>query len=391
MKFKISLDSGIRDSASHLYELECLLGLAILLVYFYHVYGLTVGAAPVSTNVVMAYVVNGSTGVTLFFVLSGFLLSLPWLKYGLQQTSIRPSTFSFYKARALRILPLYLLTVLFAVVVSGKVASGLKAAVFGFVAFDIPPFSVVWWTLSTEVQFYLLLPLFFSAWFARGIYRIILLAAAALWLYFYTANVIVDPSPGNILSFFMTKSIFARLPAFLLGIAAALFYLQLNERVKRPESYSTRAAVSILALLTMLVLGLVLQHAAFLGDWNAEQSWHIHHTLEAFLWSILLLIILLSKPIAASLLVNRPMAIAGKLSYSLYLNHVPILFYMIKYSQATMGKEAYMQSLWYYLCPIVALVVSLCAAYLTYKWIELPFLNRKRKISTGMQSVNQTQ
>ena len=72
------------------------------------------------------------------------------------------------------------------------------------------------------------------------------------------------------------------------------------------------------------------------------------------------------------------MAITGKLSYSIYLNHVPILFYLVYSFRESMGPENYQASWWLYALPALALGISMALAYLTYRLIELPFLNIKR-------------
>ncbi len=85
----------------------------------------------------------------------------------------------------------------------------------------------------------------------------------------------------------------------------------------------------MVSIFAVILLAIVLKQAADMGDQTAKQIWHIHHTYEAVLWAVLILALLLCKLPGKQLLINRPMAITGKLSYSIYLNHVPILFFMI--------------------------------------------------------------
>jgi len=77
---------------------------------------------------------------------------------------------------------------------------------------------------------------------------------------------------------------------------------------------------------------------------------------------------------------NAPMSVVGKLSYSLYLWHVPILFYLIYPVKTDMG-AAYLGSHWAYLLTILALVLSLAGSLLSYKYIELPGLELKRRLT----------
>jgi peptidoglycan/LPS O-acetylase OafA/YrhL len=381
---QFNLKSGLRNESSYLYELESLRGIAILLVFFFHTHGMVFGSSPQQPSLLMSFVVSGNTGVTLFFVLSGFLLSLPWLNYLLGKRSAPPNMINFYRARALRILPLYWVAVVASVALTGKIASGAKAAGFLFVGFDIFPYSVVWWTLATEVQFYILLPLGFWAWTHSGLGRGVLLAIFATWLYFYTTLIILQQLPLDQLSYFYNKSIFGRLPAFLFGIVAGWIYLKLKDSARHfGDQTGTRLASTALCAIIICCLGFLLQASAVLSDSFAEKHWHIRHTYESALWAAIILCFVLTRPIGRGLLINRPLAITGKLSYSLYLIHVPVIFYLIYPAKQAMGVEQYMNSPWLYINPILALALSLGLSAVTYRLIELPFLNLKHRIPTA--------
>lgn len=381
MSYHFELKTGIRQGSAYIYELECIRGVAILLVFLFHAYGINMGSDPHKPSLLMSFIVMGNTGVTLFFVLSGFLLSQPWLKSIVSKNSPRPEIRSFYVARCLRVLPLYYCAVVFSILMSGNWLSGVKALAFGFVGFDIFPYSVVWWTLSTEVQFYLVLPLLFGLWFSGKSGQLALLGMLALWLYFYLNLVAFNPHPDQNLPFLMTKSLFGRLPAFLAGILAGYFYLKsANWRNQWADDRRVRGGAIVLLLAATTLLAIVLQSTAILGDRVAKQVWHIHHSYEAALWAVILLGLLCFKLPGRRLLINKPMAITGKLSYSLYLNHVPLLFFIVYPLREQMGRDAYASSIWFYLIPATVLLASLGLAYITYRCIELPFLNIKRKL-----------
>ena len=70
----------------------------------------------------------------------------------------------------------------------------------------------------------------------------------------------------------------------------------------------------------------------------------------------------------------------GKLSYSLYLIHVPVIFYLIYSAKEAMGVVQYSSSVWLFMNPGLALLISLGLSILSYRYIELPFLNMKRRI-----------
>ena len=372
--------SGLRGD-QYLIELECLRGVAILLVFFFHAYGISLGKQVGTGNIFLSYIISGNTGVTLFFVLSGFLLSLPWLKHRNGARHSSPNISNYFIARALRIVPLYLAWVLLAIIASGDVLTGLKAAIFLYVGYDIFPYSVVWWTLSTEVQFYLALPLLFWALSHSQLTRILLALLAVTWLALYLDFFVLGNEGKRELSYLESKSLFGRLPAFLIGIASAWVYL--NPTIKhltRDPRWSGKVIATALLIALFTVLGLVLQHAADMGDRKAERLWHIHHTYEALLWAGLMLALLLGRPLGRQLVVNRWLAMIGKLSYSLYLVHVPILFYLIYPYKQTLGADQYIASHWLYIIPAGALLLCLLLSVATYRLIETPFLRLKGNI-----------
>ncbi|MDO8862501.1 acyltransferase [Haliea sp. E1-2-M8] len=377
----VDLAEGVRDRSGYLRPLESVRGIAILLVFLFHAWGISglqLAGAPAPG---LSFIVAGNTGVTLFFVLSGFLLALPWLKHLHQRGRPRPSVAQYLKARALRILPLYYSALLLTWLVTGNSATIVQAATFQFVGFDAFPYSVVWWTLATEIQFYLLLPLLMSLWLGDRRSRLLGAALFLGWLYAYVTLVLEADAGAAQQSFLYTKSIFARLPAFLLGIAAAAIYLRACrwQPVVRQLS-AWRHGGLLLCLAILLLLERVLARVATLGDQQAELHWHLHHTWEAALWALFILCLLLCRLPGLGLLVNRSLALTGKLSYSLYLVHVPVLFYLLYPIRERLGAEVFPSSWWLYGVVTAALLLSLLLSWISYTIIEKPFLQLKRRI-----------
>ena len=143
----------------HIRELDGVRGIAAIMVFFHHVCFTTMVPAGWGLGVLLLYRASiwGRTGVDLFFVLSGFLITSLLIEARSQSSYYH----DFYWKRALRILPLYavcLLGVLFLipgmrgyVVLSALFLSNF-ASVF-HIAGDGP-----FWTLAIEEQFYLLWP-----------------------------------------------------------------------------------------------------------------------------------------------------------------------------------------------------------------------------------------
>src|SRR5579859_383189 len=117
---------------------------------------------------IAAIALSGDTGVTLFFILSGFLLFLPYAKSLLFAGTQWPSTRRFYLRRALRILPAYYLTLVLMVLIyrpEYRQLDHLRNWGFFLTLFMDSSQSTYksingpFWTLAVEWQFYLLLPI----------------------------------------------------------------------------------------------------------------------------------------------------------------------------------------------------------------------------------------
>ncbi|WP_422595974.1 acyltransferase family protein [Pseudomonas sp.] len=169
---------------------------------------------------------GGNTGVTLLFVLSGFLLTRPFVR------GAELNWLNFYQRRALRILPMYYLCVLLGALLNQPVAwvSALKALFF----FDIGlsalwPMGAVWWSLVVEIQFYLLLPLLI--WLVRSArwrYALWLVLAAAIYSYWRVRSAgTVDALWGS-----GRDSILGRWPCFMVGFDLACIE-QRSRRIRR--------------------------------------------------------------------------------------------------------------------------------------------------------------
>ena len=373
----LSLDSGLRDQSNYLASVDVLRGWAISLVFFFHAWGIS-GGPDLGTGDVflLSYIEAGRTGVTLFFVISGFLLSIPWFQAAAEGRP-PPGLKNYYLARALRIVPLYYCAVLLACFVSGDWWVGLQAFAFQFVGFDIFPFSVVWWTLATELQFYVVLPFLMWLLLGGGARRDLFFCILIAWIWLYSSQVIWNLDGQELRSFFLTKSLFGRLPAFLLGISAAWVFLRFRHS---PDGVCRCRWVGVVALsVSVIILDRILRETIVVGEWRSESTWHIHHTYEAVLWSIVVLVAVSQSPVRRLGPVRRYMAYIGKISYSLYLWHVPVLFFLIYPVKARLD-VSYLTSIWFYVLPLMAMVLSILASLMTYRWIELPFLNLKKRL-----------
>jgi len=378
--------AGLRRGAHYFPELESLRGIAILLVYAFHVEGMLWILFPKpKASLLGAYAYGGNTGVGLFFVLSGFLLALPFLVEadGGPRVSLR----RYYQRRALRILPLYYLVVLLgAAVTSQRLADMTRALPYLVFANSVsgwytrmPPWTNVMWSLCTEVQFYVLLPLLplmLRSRRGRRIGLVTLLVYAAAYAYFLVGPLGVDWT--HVIR--TANSVFGRGWLFLGGIAAAWVYLHHGTRVR--DALAARAIlrnggadVAVLLLLAAfaLVLQWMLSFRGMMGEYPPATVWHVG---EAVTWTLVLLAVLLAPLRLRPLVVNPLLARLGLLSYSIYLWHVPILRTLVEAFRERIEASVAHATVGVALITALVLVVSA----LSYRFIEQPFLVRKARL-----------
>ncbi len=113
-------------------------------------------------------------GVAVFFVLSGFLLSRPWIARH-RDGMPPPSTTHYLWKRALRLVPVYVVTAVAALtLLPGNRGAGTGQWVSTLLLADIyvddrlPDGLTQMWSLATEVAFYLVLPLLMWLGLSRG-------------------------------------------------------------------------------------------------------------------------------------------------------------------------------------------------------------------------------
>jgi peptidoglycan/LPS O-acetylase OafA/YrhL len=391
---KSSAPVGIRPTTPYLPELESLRGLAIVLVYTFHLDRFVVNVlSQIEASVVtpwQAFIRAGNTGVSLFFVLSGFLLSLPFVAQAAQ--SRRGSAGHFYLRRALRILPLYYAAVLVGAVLCAERVTDLWHGVpylfflnaFAGIAPLLYPYSSVWWSLVTEVQFYVLLPLLPLLLGSRRGRRIgvaITLLYAVAYGAFLSDRVRMATIGGEL---HLSLSLFGRAPQFLAGIAAAWSYYHFGTRVR--QSLAARwwvrgfaadgAFLALVGALAMLLQWSVAQRPA-LHESPPYQCWHV---AEGGCWAAILWLLLVAPLRIKPIFCNPVLDGLGVLSYSIYMWHVPILILSL-----SALRHRGMSGLWGWHPQSAVVAAGLSAATLgvsalTYRYIERPFLIRKARI-----------
>ena len=189
------------------------------------------------------------TGVELFFVLSGFLLFLPYARAAFLDRDV-PSTRKFFQRRAFRILPAYWASLTFFILVLlplHKLPPGVSNSVgvtnvglHVFLAQNLlKPYYMginpVYWTMAVEVQFYLVLPIIAAlvvsnirrgrSWSTIAIFAGIGVASICA----YAASVGLHRLGGGFERFVDVPAMFQYLPVFGVGMMASLAYIAATE------------------------------------------------------------------------------------------------------------------------------------------------------------------
>ena len=313
---------------------------------------------------------GGFLGVDVFFVISGFVITGVLLRE--RQSSSRTSLVAFYGRRIRRILPIATLVLVVTVMASyhylGFIAGARSAHDAYWVALflgnfhfasvgtdyfgaNLPPSTLQqYWSLAVEEQFYLVWPLLFAAIAAgstAGRQRRRLLLALVAIMAASLAWSIIETSQNQVWAFF---SPLTRAWELALGAAIAVAGPWLADRAPR--------------------IGLALASVGWLGI--ALSCWLITSTTpwpgSAVIAPVLatgLVIAGGSMRVSASpglLVRSGPVQWLGKVSYSLYLLHWPILTIAAQYSLAPLSRPVELG--------LVAL--ALLASALSYRFIEDP-------------------
>jgi peptidoglycan/LPS O-acetylase OafA/YrhL len=348
--------------------LDHLRGLAASLVVFYHgfhwlstwrLHGkpLEFGVWARAESLPMAVLIEGHSGVSLFLMMSGFIFT--WGAWG-----SRISWGRFLANRVLRIYPLFLL-LLFTGIAAHRSRfdfAGFLQTLLGMAnvrgTLDLGPFSAMFWTISIELQFYLLFPFLLRFFQERGARALWLVAAVALAL--RGAAVLTGSSARDFTHFTLP----GRIELFLVG-------MWLAARM-RQGAFAGRGAALAFPAATLALSG-ALWGFNRAGGFMADPAWKIFWpSCEALLWGAFLVSYLALAPRLPALW-SRAAGAVGVVSYSIYLTHLVVLDLVMRRDWLPLpGLDAESEALARTALLVYPLVLALSA--LSYHAVEKPFL-----------------
>lgn len=408
----LALSEKQSNQKKNILALDGVRGVACLSVVEYHVHYLIghsfhlpalLGA--VGTSILMA----GWSGVTLFFVLSGFLLFLPYARHLLFEQPW-PSTRSFYFRRALRILPGYYLALFALIILShpqffqwnhlGRL--GLFLTLLMDAPWTYQKINGPFWTLAIEWQYYMLLPLLvwgFSLFVKRGaspqrrFWRVVIcLGGMILWGIgtryvgdYYTAHptatFLVPRSVLNAILLVIYGSSGKYFEDFAIGMLCCTIYIfahnaaQDNKTSALIHRYSSWLwGAGILLLFFMAGWAAYLTQLRFLEPFIGAHSF-LTELGFASGYGLCVTAILFGAPGLKLIFEWQPLRWMGSISYSLYLWHLPILYFFKDSVLALLPLIFLSRYALYWAC--VALVI-IPYSYLLYRYIERPWMQLAR-------------
>jgi len=310
---------------------------------------------------------SGNTGVTIFFVLSGFLITrmLCAEKYSSGKISLK----NFYARRFLRLAPA--LFIFYAVIAVLMLAGAIYRTFKGFMLSFFYLYNFAFhdyytmelghtWSLAVEEQFYLLWPLIlcYSTW-RRWLFfaiTLILVCAASWYVPGFSVGNFWQGHTLQSLYFFEHGFIPAAAPIMVGCIAAILSFY--HTTLKEAAITASKTAVAIIYIFLFSA-----------SVWLPLPMLPVCYILQATAVALLLVWLFFNQTsLLCKLLEKKPLAYLGKISYGLYV-------YQGLFLTTGPGGKLFIQQF-----PQNIILTVVCAI-ISYEFLEKSVLRYKRKFS----------
>jgi len=316
---------------------------------------------------------NASPAVIVFFVLSGFVLSLPY--YG--DTNRQPKYLIFFVKRIIRLYLPCLCVILLSVLLKYLLYKPNTVPEFSFWVNDIwtrPETAKEWinrlllrqvitnvdsalWTLPIEIKLSLLLPFFvFFIKRLKKAWPVIAVAGFTICYYSLALAKMISPSIDSLFyfNFFLWGAILGKYRVDIAG--------WINNR-------------SDLFFYTFLVLSLIIYTFDFTLWWLPDyimKALRANHDYVTGVAAVMFIVIVLSER-SQELFNSKVLVFIGKISFSLYLIHPLVIISL-----------AYLLHQYFnvYIIIMVAFLASMLLSLVFYRLVEIPSLNMANKIAT---------
>jgi peptidoglycan/LPS O-acetylase OafA/YrhL len=328
----------------------------------------------------------GFLGVAAFFVLSGFLLSMPfWRAFAAR--SGPPDLKRYLRNRLTRIVPEYYVCVLVMALIAGAFTTrwGLiqVAGCLTFTNALLPPtYMPTWnaplWSIGIEMSFYLFLPVVAVGIFrcrSRRTARVLVVSLMGLialgqplflWAAPHLERAIGNESLFSATSSSTVKNAVVLFAHFLIGMIAADVYLSrpLRSTARRFNVYD------LLVLASTSIIGISL-----LTQTQLPGLGYMHYQWPTF--PALIGVLLVCLPLSATCgrwIEGRFIRTTATLSYGIYIWHIPIFYGLKHIWPSTPDGRISLLAIY----ALTALVCCYAASAISYRFVGRPALNRMR-------------
>ena len=343
----------------------------------------------------------GELGVTLFFTLSGFLIT-----YLLLAEKERFGTVfvkAFYIRRILRIWPLYYLIIILGLFILPHIPYfqitvytegvhyrfGTKVFLYGILfpnvvynLYDYMPYLAQTWSIGIEEQFYLIWP-----WLMKWSRRYLLVLLTIVFSILLITNILylfadhsVDISQASTKTKMITVAYrffsLLRISCMAIGGIGAYFLYTDNQAVLRLLFQPSMQIVTLISVLSLMFFGVEVPL--------------VNHEFYA-LFFIILILNLAANPKSLFNLEFKWLDYLGKISYSIYMWHgIAIIFglHAARFFNPNLN-DGWSNTVYY----MVTFVITFMMSAASYEWFEMQFLRFKHlfaKVQSGNLDMDKT-
>jgi peptidoglycan/LPS O-acetylase OafA/YrhL len=369
--------SGTLHESPRLGVLDGLRGIAVLLVLWYHIWEISWLSPGPWLDFLPA---TGFVGVHLFFFLSGFVISYPFMR---AETAGRPqpSWRHFAWRRFIKIVPSYVLSIAVAYAIGYAQVQPNASLVPDLVTHLL--FVHTWfpqrygtidgvlWTLAVEVEFYCIFPLIWwcfkrRPWLTAGA----MIAIAGLWRAALAAccfSTLFAPYEENLPGY---------LDIFAFGMIAAYLFTRFGDVWRNSRVAFAAPAIAIAGFAALLTLLKNLFAYRFYDQWAGV--WQINNRpLLGAAFAAIALGFLVSPRWWQALLDNPPLRFLAAISYNLYLYHQLVARELLWHHLPSFADDPHYDPTWQSQYTWIAFGSTIAQATLVTYCFERPLLRIK--------------
>lgn len=336
----------------------------------------------------------GPLGVIFFFVLSGFLIT--YLLFVESDTTGKISVGKFYMRRILRIWPLYFVMVILGFFVLPHFdffyipaqdvnfkkyfwenlvlfLLFLPNLAFSIYQTAVPNIGQLW-SIGVEEQFYLIWPWVIKK--AKSFVRVILMFTIGIIVLKFLVLMLSRAYPSDLM--LVLKKFFAMSKLECMSIGAIGAYLLYYKREK---------ALSIIYHPLIFAASILIVPVGILiVPMTIQDGIHILYAM----CSLVLILNVATNPNSFIRLENKVFDFLGKISYGIYMYHMLVAAFVMHFVKDVLHFNYDLGPIESIIVYLSVLLITIFVSTISYYFIELPFIRRKKKVSTVISGDNVT-